>query len=178
MAGKKQTKSKLNHTLTTIANLLNKHNITDWFIAYGTLLGIIRENSCIHGDDDVDIICNINDYDNIKQILTQNGFKFYKKLSKYDIENNQNFYKTKSTRNHSSVDFYMAKIDNKGNFYDTWEETTWSKCYCYKKLVKYKWNDTILYLPKNYEKKIANIYGNDWNIPQDTKGPPLRKKIL
>ena len=172
MAGKKQTKIKLNYTLFTIANLLNKHNITNWFIAYGTLLGIIRNNSCIHGDDDIDIICDINDYDNIKQILSENKFKFY------DIDNKKNFLKTKYTNKYSSIDFYMAKIDNKGNFYDTWEKSTWSTCYFYKKLIKYNWHNTILYLPKNYEKKIVKIYGDDWKIPQDTKGTSLRKKIL
>ena len=53
MVGKKNDKILLNKTLLFIIKLLNDNNIKNWFIGYGTLLGIIRENSCIDGDDDV-----------------------------------------------------------------------------------------------------------------------------
>jgi phosphorylcholine metabolism protein LicD len=39
-----------------IVNLLISMKIENWFIGYGTLLGIIRDESCIEGDDDIDII--------------------------------------------------------------------------------------------------------------------------
>ena len=58
MGGNNATKEILNRTLIFFANLLHEQKIDDWFIAYGTLLGIIRENECIAGDDDVDIIIN------------------------------------------------------------------------------------------------------------------------
>ena len=69
MIGIKNPQEKLNGTLLIIARLLNSNNITNWFAGYGTLLGIIREGSCINNDDDVDIICNRDDYDAIKNIL-------------------------------------------------------------------------------------------------------------
>ena len=40
----KNSKVKLNNTLIHIIKLLHKYNINNWFIAYGTLLGIIRNN--------------------------------------------------------------------------------------------------------------------------------------
>ena len=61
MAGDKNNRSLLNHTLMFIVKLLNDNNVSNWFIGYGTLLGIIRENSCIAGDDDVDIIIDATD---------------------------------------------------------------------------------------------------------------------
>jgi len=69
MGGTKQTRECLNHTLLYVTTLLNNNNITNWFIGYGTLLGIIRENSCIHGDDDVDIIIDKKSYELLKNLL-------------------------------------------------------------------------------------------------------------
>jgi phosphorylcholine metabolism protein LicD len=54
MVGIENSKEILNKTLLFYAELFKEHNITDWFIGYGTLLGIIRGNSCIEGDDDVE----------------------------------------------------------------------------------------------------------------------------
>ena len=75
MAGKKNNKTILNNTLKFIIKLLNDNNINNWFIGYGTLLGIIRENSCIDGDDDIDIIIDKSNYDIITQLLIENDIK-------------------------------------------------------------------------------------------------------
>ena len=58
-----------------IIKLLNDNNIMNLFIGYGTLLGIIRENSCIDGDDDIDIIIDESNYDIIKEVLIKNDLK-------------------------------------------------------------------------------------------------------
>ena len=76
MAGPKNNQISLNKTLMFIIKLLNDNNIKNWFIGYGTLLGIIRENSCIDGDDDIDIIIDISNYDVVKQLLIENDFIF------------------------------------------------------------------------------------------------------
>jgi hypothetical protein len=47
MSGRPIDQEKLNNTLEKVCEILNKHNIHDWFISFGTLLGIIRENSRI-----------------------------------------------------------------------------------------------------------------------------------
>ena len=59
MVGEKTDKEKLNNTLEVVVNILHEEDINDWFIFFGTLLGIIREDSCIQGDDDFDIMINI-----------------------------------------------------------------------------------------------------------------------
>jgi len=72
----------------------------------------------------------------------------------------------------------LAEVDGYGNFHDSWEKVMWSNCYnSENKLIGYKWNNTILHIPFNYEKKLINRYGDNWYIPQNTKGI-YPKKIL
>lgn len=177
MSGNNNNREKLNNTLLFILRLLNKNNITDWFIAYGTLLGIIRENSCIEGDDDIDIIIDKNHYDLLKEILINNGFKIE---TGFRIKNSKLILKTKDTESYCSVDFYMAEINKKkGMFTDHWERVIWSNCYNEEnKLIEYIWNDETLYIPFDYEKKLIGRYGKDWNTPQNNKGVKPRKAIL
>ena len=109
MAGENATKEILNNTLEFVCKLLNINDFDNWFIGYGTLLGIIRENSCIDGDDDIDIIIDRIHYDRLKKVLTENGFKIE---YGFGIEDNRNILKTKETNECCSVDFYMASVDN------------------------------------------------------------------
>lgn len=102
MGGNNATKEVLNRTLIFFANLLHERKIDDWFIAYGTLLGIIRENSCIEGDDDVDIIINKKYYNVLKQILIEKGFEIEYGMT---IGTNTNILKTKETNEFCSIDF-------------------------------------------------------------------------
>ena len=176
MGGKKQCKKKLNTTLAFIITLLNDNNIKNWFIGYGTLLGIVRDNSCIDGDDDIDIVSDKRDYNVIKQLLTQKNIEFE---YGYGINGSTNILKTKENNDYCSVDFYMTSIDEKGNFHDKWEKVIWSKCYNENnELIKHMWNENILYLPFNYEKKLITRYGVNWRIPQNNKGLFPRKKVL
>lgn len=173
MAGEKNNRALLNNTLMFIVKLLNANNISNWFIGYGTLLGIVRENSCIEGDDDVDIIIDKNHYDVVKQLLVEKNIEI-------DFGHGRKLLKTKKNKDYCSVDFYMASIDEKGNFNDNWENVIWSECYKENtKLIEYVWNENTLYLPFNYEQKLINRYGENWRIPHNGyKGPTPRKEIL
>ena len=167
MGGRKQSKTKLNNTLLFVIKLLNDNNINSWFIAYGTLLGIIRENSCIDNDDDVDIITDKKNYDKIKKLLIDKGLTIE---YGHNINKSRSILKTVENDEYASVDFYMATPDGKGNFRDTWERVVWSNCYNDKKeLIKRIWNDNTLYLPFNYEQKLVNRYGPNWRTPQNMK---------
>jgi len=163
------SQEKLNKTLIFLASLLNKHNITNWFIAYGTLLGIIRENSCIDNDDDIDIICNRNDYDKIKELLSSNGFTFE---YGYDINTSKDILKTKETSEYVTIDFYMAEINYEtGDYKDNWEKVTWSKCFDKnKQFIEKEWNDVTLFIPHDFETKLEKRYGKNWRIPANFGG--------
>tara|TARA_B110000285_G_C14739892_1_gene430262 strand:- start:102 stop:632 length:531 start_codon:yes stop_codon:yes gene_type:complete len=176
MAGKTNGKELLNKTLLFILKLLNENNINNWFIAYGTLLGIIREDSCIQGDDDIDIVMDKNNYDILKQLLMENGFEME---YGHTIGKSRDIIKTKDNEKYCTIDFYMAAVDSIGNFDDRWENVVWSKCYDdNKKLIHRIWKGTDLYLPFNYETKIINRYGESWKVPQNTKGPNPKKRII
>ena len=87
--------------------------------------------------------------------------------------------KTKPTEKYSSVDFYMATTDGKGNFNDTWEKVIWSNCFNENGiLLRKEWENSSLNLPNNYELKLQRRYGDKWRIPQNNKGPWPRKKII
>jgi hypothetical protein len=170
----KQTISKevLNNTLEFIVKLLNDNNIQNWFISYGTLLGIIRNDSCIEGDDDVDIIIEKSNYDVLKNLLIENDIEIWDLTNKLSGNNLGNILKTKYSEKYCSIDFYMASINKNGDFHDLWEEKIWSECYNEnKELPKRIWHGELLNLPANPETKLCNRYGENWRIPQNNKGP-------
>jgi hypothetical protein len=179
MGGSKWSQQILNDTLTFIIKLLNDNNINNWFIAYGTLLGIARENSCINGDDDIDIVIDNTNYEKVKNMLADNGIEVNYNYNNRTVKS-KDILKTKEVQDtYCSVDFYMASLDENGNFRDKWEGVTWSKCYdANNNLIEYMWNENKLYLPFNYETKIINRYGENWKTPQNNKGPTPRKGIL
>ena len=61
-------------------------------------------------------------------------------------------------------------IKDNGDYVDTWNDVIWTDCL---PLQKKNWNDVVLYIPNNYEKKLIGRYGDDWNVPKGEgyKGP-------
>ena len=158
MVGHSQSKERLNKTLCFIVGLLNKHKIQDWFIGYGTLLGMVREQSCIDNDDDIDIVCNQLNQAKIKTIMLENGFKVDERYI------SKNFIKFNHTE-YASVDFYCAKVIG-NDFYDEWEKMVWANCYPLKKI---QWKKVEVQLPNEFIQKLIGRYG-DWKTPQKSKG--------
>lgn len=176
MAGKKETSEKLNKTLLFLIGLLNNNNIKEWFVCYGTLLGLVRENSCIDNDDDIDIIIEKSNYDIIKKILIENNFELdYNR----GIKNSKNIIKTKATSDYSSIDIYMGDYNNK-NVKDLWNRLTINDCFLdteNKTFIEKKWNGQTIYYPNNYERILINRYGKGWKIKQDKKIPQTMKEL-
>ena len=177
MAGIKQPQKKLNHTLNYITKLLIQYKITNWFIAYGTLLGIIRNGTCIDSDDDVDIVCDRVDFERIHKVLKAHNIPV---TYNYGIGKSNKIIKTVKTDVFTSIDFYCATVGTDGHFHDDWENVIWTNCYIPKTkyLPSIKWNTIWLPVPNNYVQKLKNRYGKNWKIPQNTKGPMPRKRHL
>tara|TARA_Y100000589_G_scaffold331879_1_gene387606 strand:- start:3685 stop:4344 length:660 start_codon:yes stop_codon:yes gene_type:complete len=175
MAGNKSSKDKLNLSLIKIIKIFNKYHFNQWFIAYGTLLGVVRDNSCIENDDDIDIICDINDYEKLKALLLKENYELD---FGYGINDSKNILKTKESINSCSIDFYMTEVDKNGNFNDLWEKVIWTKCYQKNSndFIKLNWNNVLLNLPADYYKKIRKRYGLFWRIPQKNKGNRTHKQ--
>lgn len=177
MVGTPSSKDFLNNTLLTVIKLLKKYEINEWFIGYGTLLGMVRENSCIDGDDDIDIVVNENHIDAVRRLVENEGFE---KSIRSRVVNSNNIVKTSQTKEHASIDFYMAQVSDQGDFYDKWEKVKWTKCYGddMSGFVEKEWMGEIIHLPKNYETKLVGRYGTDWSIPQKSKGVFPKKTVL
>jgi len=158
MGGIRSSSDALNKALEKISTILNDSGIDDWFISYGTLLGVIREGSCINGDDDVDINISISDRMQLYFLLIGNGFEIW--IDK------PNFIKTIPTEETGSIDFYFCEMDQ----YvcnDTWNKTIWNN-YKHKdnEFLKKEWNGAMLNIPFNPQDKLKARYGN-WKIPSD-----------
>tara|TARA_B100000927_G_C16403919_1_gene444523 strand:+ start:313 stop:846 length:534 start_codon:yes stop_codon:yes gene_type:complete len=177
MVGRKETSEKLNKTLLFLITLLNNNNIKEWFVCYGTLLGLVRENSCIDNDDDIDIIIEKSNYDIVKKILIENNFKL---TYNYGIGNSKYIIKTNSTSDYCSIDIYMGEYTNNKNIKDLWNNLTINDCFLdteNKTFIEKKWNGQNIYYPNNYEKILFNRYGKDWKIKQDKKIPQTMKEL-
>jgi len=165
MAGTETDKEKLNHTLEKVCNILNKSNINDWFIFFGTLLGIIRENSCIKGDNDLDIMIN-HDYRLIRTIFEKQGFEFIPYIRKKEPFR-QLLLKSQPTEEFASFDFYFCKV-NDTDYYTPWHKVKVKNCQPFDKL---PWRSTTLNLPNDYMDKIVLMYGEDWKTPRSGHCP-------
>jgi phosphorylcholine metabolism protein LicD len=168
MGGQDCSTEKLNNTLQTIVKLFHEHKISDWFVIYGTLLGLVRDNSCIDGDDDIDIIANKHNYDKIKEILLKNNFKL---CYEYLIDDSRDIIKTYMNESYASIDIYMADFNEKDVF-DKWNKLNITNCYLdteKKTFVESTWKGEKVYFPNNYIKILKNRYGETWNIKIEGK---------
>lgn len=140
------TKEKLNKTLIQITKDLNEYKIENWFIAYGTLLGIVRNDSCIEGDDDVDIIISKNESEKLHKLIKDKGYKYSMKFT--------NFTRIVLNDDLGPIDFYIA-IKKNNDYNDTWEKLTWTNV---NPILKKKWNGVNLNLPNNFINKLEILY--------------------
>lgn len=156
MAGIKTDKEKLNRTLEKVCCILNVNSINDWFISFGTLLGIVRENSCIQGDDDLDIMINY-DYQKLRSVFEEQGFTF---TSKFGIKNPDTILKTEPCDKYGSFDFYMASVKDK-NYFTAWQNVVFQNV----EIETKAWRSVHINLPKNSEAILEKMYGTNWRTP-------------
>lgn len=184
MAGEDVNKEKLNHTLETIATILHQHDISDWFVMFGTLLGIVREDSCIDNDDDIDIFIR-HDFNEIKSIFENTMLKNMR--WSWGIQQQDSLLHSNPNESFAIFDFYFCLpfnesqpqepttlkngkkvILNKGDFYNPWHQVLYTNAYVdndTQTLIEKPWRSTKLNLPNNYKNNIVKMYGEQWNIP-------------
>lgn len=148
-------RERLNKTLRLVATLIAE--LPDWFIAYGTLLGITRNNSCIDKDDDIDIICNIKSKNAILDLFMRYGFRIQISTATFF----QLYHK-----DYCLIDFYCCTIKD-GTYFDKHENVIWKNCY---PLQEKKWKGVVLHLPNNTVNKLSKRYGKTWRVPKQSKG--------
>ena len=161
MSGKPIKADRLNDTLSLIVKEFHKENLTRWFVSYGTLLGLYRDNSCIDGDDDIDICCHLDDYDIVKDILERLNLGETYKIPPHKVKGE--FLRKENSKTWAPVDIYFCRVNDVGDYYDSWEEVTWSNVYDYdESLPSITWNDLKIFVPRCSKVKLQKRYGPTW----------------
>jgi len=160
MAGKYTSMAKLNTTLTQITSMLYSISGVSWFVGYGTLLGVVRNGSCIDGDDDIDIMIDRAFVPEIKQKLDMLGIELQ--------INHSGILKTRETDLFASVDFYCCYVDG-ATFTDPWERAIWLECRDqYGNIPTASFGNHVVNIPFGATSKLEARYG-DWKTPANTK---------
>jgi hypothetical protein len=146
-------------------------NDIEYFIFFGTLLGITREKKLIDGDDDIDFYVNLNDRDQLIHKLKQENVEVDLTLS---VNKNKHFLQVKRNINNKILiaDFYFYETDiEKNHIIERWNfeggthiESKYlriPKVFIYP-LKKVKFNSEDVVLPKENELLCEFLYGRNW----------------
>ena len=82
----------------------------EYFVFFGTLLGLTRDNNLIENDDDIDFYVNIKERDNLIKILKDHSINVNLELK---VNKNKSFLQIKNKINNKDaiVDFYFFEDD-------------------------------------------------------------------
>lgn len=149
-----------------IIKVFNEYDV-DYWVDFGTLLGIIREDDIILGDDDVDI-CIVNYPENITKVE--------KALKKLIVEG----YGTKRmdwrayrvyTYCFFYADIYINEFDDKRNeFVGATGETSNISYDLIGKRRYIEWFGIKVKVPEKIHETLVWRYGENFMIPQNSKG--------
>tara|TARA_B110000971_G_scaffold221337_1_gene268050 strand:- start:2195 stop:2824 length:630 start_codon:yes stop_codon:yes gene_type:complete len=165
MASKKKIQEQNFKNLLEVSSLIKD---MQYFIFYGTLLGIVRDNNVIKGDDDVDfMLCFKSKKLLLKKMSLIKNFKLNKKVSNNYFAQYVKIKKGIKT----FVDFYFYLNDPKKNYIidrHNWLGNINDKRFALhfqKKMIfpinkKGKFN-----IPKNSKNICRYLYGETWSIP-------------
>jgi phosphorylcholine metabolism protein LicD len=147
-----------------VCKTLNKHNV-DYWVDFGTLLGIVREKDIILRDEDVDVV-----------IVNSSSLENQMKLVMNDLEKMGYFCKKEETwdayRAYTTfgfyVDMYINKRDDENKIYlGSTGETSNISYSLIGKPIFIKWNQIDVRVPENIHDVLLFRYGKDYMIPKN-----------
>lgn len=167
----KQTLGFANDMLLKLADTLRQNNL-QYFIDFGMLLEIVRDQQLIAWDDDIDLTCYEKDFNEIISVVEQfikmqSNTQFYWRYSVVkDLKGNKSsivlsFEDVKKQMLSFSIDIWLVHFSNDQAI------QTMNKCDARHFLT----TESILYknfqldVPKHYEAYLEHPYG-DWKTPQ------------
>ena len=164
--------------LCDMKKILDENN-QEFFLAYGTLLGCVRNNDFIPYDNDIDIGIFYDNFD-INIINKIKESKLFRVASQCgDIENG--FEITFIHTNNVPIDifiyykikdnyYYCTSFDEKIYFEKGNYCTVWGQCYKWghtiKGLISFPFKSSHFLIPSNFEEYLEESYGKDWKIPK------------
>lgn len=162
--------------MVELKNLLNECGVK-WCLSHGTVLGIIRENSLLAHDDDVDIALfpstNLEvfkkGFETIRQEMRALGY-FVPPVGNHkepiNSKNNMPYYDEVFLRDGEKLegwifekkeDYYIYDFPRCGN--DLKHPSKY-----YDKLQEYEWRNEKFFIPNHIDEWLVMMYGPTWNI--------------
>ena len=143
----------------------------EYFIFFGTLLGITRDKGLIDGDDDIDFYVNLKDRFKLIENLKNNNIEVDLTLS---VNKNNYFLQIKRVFNKKILitDFYFYETDIEKNFiierwnfeggtHDTSKYLRIPKIFIFP-LTKILFKSVEIFIPKESELTCEFLYGINW----------------
>ena len=152
----------------------------EYFVFFGTLLGITRDKNLIEGDDDIDFYINLKDRDQLIDNLKKNKVEVDLTLG---VNKNKHFLQVKRAVNDKILiaDFYFYETDiEKNHIIERWNfeggthiESKYlriPKAFIYP-LKKIEFDSEEIMLPKENELVCEFLYGKNWKkkLKKDTE---------
>lgn len=160
--------------LSKIDDVMEKYGI-DYFITYGTLLGIIREGEFISYDDDIDLGIIKNErfsWDKLEQAMAEIGmekkiqFRLNGELTEqtYRVENlsvDLFLYEEKEGKSVSYVYYQEEGKEYEKDVFSVSQNVT----SLIERTKKIEIKGRMFSVPKHPELFLEEIYGSDWRVP-------------
>jgi len=161
-----RVKSRTN--LLFLKQVFDSHEI-DFCLAYGTLLGAVREKNFIVGDTDIDLVLSFEDKFKVENCLKEfmeNGFCLIRKTEQvWSLEKELDYIDLYFFKPRTVLDFVLNRSLCKLG------------CWCMQINNNYLtgFDEIVLFGQrfktfKNHLKWVEHTYGADWKIPQNKKG--------
>ena len=153
------------------AGLLLESCNMKWWITDGTLLGLYREGKLMGDDDDIDLACFIEDYnENFMSKFISKGWN-----EMYRFGNNNIGLEISLMKNNIKLDLFFFYKEKEYYWHGAWQELYKSGKLVGRNMIKYIYSPFILQTtsfkcfqtitPYPIEEYIVNKYGTDWKKP-------------
>jgi len=166
--------NKLETLLSILLEVL--HNNTTYWVDFGTLLGLVRENNIIPWDKDIDISTWENDFEITKNLFLNNPLlaeyrvDIFSSPSKKRIDiltldniDLADIYAWKNEKDKNGINRNCDKsFEHFNNILAVKESHVGTPIE-----IKTKYGNA--FIPEFYEDRLIYLYGNDWQTPDTTK---------
>jgi phosphorylcholine metabolism protein LicD len=154
----------LRNLATDLCKTLNKHKV-DYWVDFGTLLGIVREKDIILRDEDVDVVLvQTSSLENQMKLVMDDLEKMGYLCKK---EETWDAYRTYTT-NGLYADMYINKKDYEKEMYmGSTGETSNISYSLIGNPIFIKWNEIDVRVPENTHDVLVFRYGDDYMIPKN-----------
>ena len=161
-----------------------------WFIDFGTLLGIYRDNELLPWDRDIDIGIIYTSEESIERIIDKLNSVCIKYIGANYYENQRTLLKFSYKSIPIDVHLYFREknklicylhtaINQKKIKQGVWDKVV-NKAYCdlIDEVILFDFHNIPLYIPKNVNEILVNKYGETWEIKNENWKTAMNPNIV